>query len=498
AHTDVTARWLSTKNFQELCDKHPKIGMAILTEFGRDLTHKIRTMNDRMANYISTEKVPLSVDEMIARAVVARKAFEDWSEKRIDALLKDIAEAIADKAQELAEKSVEETKIGVAAHKVLKIRFASLDVYKMLVNKPGMGILKTDDQLKVTEIASPMGVVLGLIPLTNPVPTLVFKTLICLKSRNALILSCHHNAMGVGSQAGDIIQDMLCRHGAPVDLVQWIKERTSRRTTSLYMMHKDVSFILATGGPSMVKAAYSSGTPAIGVGPGNAPTWICSVADPDKVAEMVVGSKSFDNGVICGSENNLVVDVSIRESFIEALKKHGAAVLEPDEIDRFTEHVVNPETQRLHREVVGQSAQSILAKAGIECNGDIRLIVIPLKRDRIKGPYGYEKLAPVLSLFTADGEVEGMALCKEILANEGTGHTAIIHTNDEKLAELFGLEMPVSRSLVNCPGSQGCIGMVNGLIPSLTLGCGTFGGTSTTDNVSYTHLVNIKRIAQAL
>jgi acetaldehyde dehydrogenase/alcohol dehydrogenase len=373
-----------------------------------------------------------------------------------------------------------------------------LDVYQILAGKPASGLLQRDVEDPVTEIASPMGVVLGLIPVTNPVPTLVFKTLICLKGRNALILSCHRNAQQVGSRAGEIIQDVLQQHGAPVELVQWIKERSSRKTTAMFMRHEGVSFILATGGPSMVKAAYSSGTPAIGVGPGNAPVWVCSDADPKAAARMVIGGKSFDNGVICGSENNLVVDASVREPFIAALKAHGAAVLTSDEIDRFTPVVFDAEKGHLRRELVGQSAQRIAEKAGIKRDDPIRLIVAPLETDRVDGPYGREKLAPILSLFTVDGVAAGLELCKRILNNEGIGHTAVIHTNDPDLVERFGLEIPASRILVNCPGSQGCAGICGGLTPSLTLGCGTLGGTSTTDNVSYGNLLNIKRIAHAL
>jgi acyl-CoA reductase-like NAD-dependent aldehyde dehydrogenase len=213
---------------------------------------------------------------------------------------------------------------------------------------------------------------------------------------------------------------------------------------------------------------------------------------------MVIQSKSFDNGVICGSENNLVVEAVVREDFIAALEAHGAVVLTPDEVERLTTHVIDAEKNRLRREVVGLSARRILQDAGIRRDGAIRLIVIPLDGSQVHGPYAREKLAPVLSLFTVDGEAEGLALCKQILANEGVGHTAIIYTQDLELAQRFGTEMPASRVLVNCPGSQGCIGLGNGLTPSLTLGCGTWGSTSTTDNVSYENLLNVKRIAQAL
>lgn len=388
--------------------------------------------------------------------------------------------------------------MGVVEHKVRKIQFLSRDAYHTLAGQPGVGVVHRDEQTQVTEIATPMGVVLGLIPMTNPVPTLVFKALICLKTRNALIASCHRRALGVGNQTGELIQAVLRRHGAPVDLIQWIRERTSRQLTSQLMAHKDVSFILATGGPSMVKAAYSSGTPAIGVGPGNAPAWICSDADPETVARQVIDSKSFDNGILCGSENHLVVDRSLREAFVLALEAHGAAVLTPAEADRLTAHVIDAQTGHLRRDVLGQSAQRLAREANILRDTPIHLIVVPVDLDELHGPYGGEKLAPILSLFTVDGQEEGLALCKQLLAREGVGHTAIIHTQYPQLAERYGLEMPASRILINSPGSQGCCGISTGLMPSATLGCGTVGGSSTSDNVTYTHLRNIKRVAYAL
>jgi len=498
ADTDVVARWLATADFRTICDQHPKAGTVILTNLARELTQKIQIMNERVAGSISSEKTPNEVDDVVARAVAAQRAFEDWPEPQVDILLRDIAESIAEQAESLAVATVEETGYGVVAHKVAKIRFASLDVYKMLSGRSGSGIFKTDEPTKITEIASAMGVVLGLIPVTNPVPTMVFKALICLKARNALIMSPHNKAVKLSSQALEIIQDALCRHGAPVDLIQSIPAPTSRRKTSLFMLHKDVSFILATGGPSMVRAAYSSGTPAIGVGAGNAPAWICADADVEKVAKIVVDSKSFDNGVICGSENNLVVDASVRESFMEALLAQDATVLDSDEIERFSAFVFDAKTGHLKRDVVGKSAEVILHGAGIHREDRVRLVVVPVDQDKVCGPYGLEKLAPILSLFTVKGEAEGLALCKQILANQGSGHTAIVHTNNLDLATRFGLEMPVSRTLVNCPGSQGCIGLASGLTPSLTLGCGTYGGSSSTDNISYINLLNIKRIAHAL
>ena len=319
ADTDVKARWFSRESYEEVCNKHPTVGLNIAIALGQNLTTKMREFNEKIAGYIFAGTIDKDTHEIVARAVEAQKLFENWPEERVDALLRDIAEAIAEKAQELAEASVSETDMGIIEDKVIKIRFASLEVYKTMSGCPAAGLLHTNPETQVTEIASPAGVVLGLIPVTNPVPTIIFKTLATLKGRNALILSCHRKALGVGGQACDIICDVLERHGAPRNLVQTIRQRSSRQKTMMFMNHPGVSLILATGGTSMVKAAYSSGTPAIGVGSGNAPVLVCADADLSTAARAVVQSKSFDNGVICGSENNLVAVASVRDDFVRML-----------------------------------------------------------------------------------------------------------------------------------------------------------------------------------
>ncbi len=410
--------------------------------------------------------------------------------------MKEIAETFATKAEELAAATVAETKMGIVADKVTKIRFAGLDVYKAISGRPAAGFLSDDQQSRVLEIACPVGVVFGLIPVTNPVSTIVFKTIICLKGRNALILSCHRDALGVGKQSCDIIRSVLERHGAPRDLVQPVLRRSSRQKTLMFMKHPGVSLILATGGTSMVKAAYSSGKPAIGVGSGNAPVLICADAAISKSAQSIVSSKSFDNGVICGSENNLVVVSRVRDEFIKQLEVNGAVILTADEKNRFTPQVFESDTPTLKRALVGKSAEFIANQTKIHRDQDIRLIVVPIRHDELKGPYGHEKLAPIVSLSTVNDEADGIQLCKQILDNQGRGHTAVIYTENHELMRRFGQEIDASRILVNAPSSHGCIGIGTGLTPSLTLGCGTFGGTSTTDNITYTHLLNIKRLAQ--
>ncbi|MBM4461791.1 MAG: aldehyde dehydrogenase family protein [Chloroflexi bacterium] len=495
AHTDVKGRWFSKQSFEEMCQQHSRVGLMISMALGQDLATKLRDFNKRLAGYIFADQIDEDTNRMVARAVKAQQHFEEWPEDRVDALLQDVSQSIAAHAQELAEANVAETGIGNVEDKITKIRFASLEVYRTIAGRSAAGLLRTDAQTRVTEIASPVGVVLGLIPVTNPVSTVVFKVLVTLKGRNAVILSCHRDALKVGGQACDIIRDVLERHGAPKDLVQTVWRRASRQKTMMFMHHPDVKLILATGGTSMVKAAYSSGTPAIGVGPGNAPVLICADADLAKAASAIIQSKSFDNGVICGSENNLVVVASVRDSFVESLEAHGAIILRPDEKNRFAAQAFDHESSTLKKSIVGKSAQFIADLTGVRRGKDVRLIVIPIRQDELRGPFGHEKLAPVLSLGTVKDEEEGLQVCRQILLNQGQGHTAIIYTENQELMQRFGREIPASRVLVNAQGAQGCVGLGTGLTPSFTLGCGTFGGNSTTDNVTYTHLINVKRLA---
>ncbi len=498
AHTDVVARCLSADALRELCDRDPAAGIMMLRWLSRNAAEKARAFSKDLEEFIFTDEPDPVVDALIGRSVAAQESIAGWHEDKVDDLVTALATQIADDADELAAATVAETGIGCAPDKADKNRFASLDVAQSLVGKPGVGVVGRHEREALTEIADPMGVILGLIPMTNPVSTLVFKALICIKARDALIVSCHPDAANVGATTVGLLRQVLVRHGAPADLVQSVPRRPTRRTTAALMRHPGVSLILATGGTAMVKAAYSSGTPAIGVGPGNAPAWVCADADVEAAARMVVASKAFDHGVICGSENNLVVDQSVRDTFIGALRGAGAAVLNAAERDRVTRVAFDDRDGRLRRSVLGQAATSIAAAAGVEVPAGTRLLVVPVPRQAVPGPYGREKLAPLLSLFTADGEDDGIRLCLQILGNGGSGHTAIIHTRSERLQSSFARQMPVSRVLVNGPGSQGCIGLGNGLTPSLTLGCGTYGRTSTTDNVTYTNLINIKRVAHPL
>jgi acyl-CoA reductase-like NAD-dependent aldehyde dehydrogenase len=443
------------------------------------------------------DRLEFDVDGAVTRAVDAQRAFESWSEARVDALLGAIARCIADHAEELARTAVDETGLGNVADKTHKNRAASLGIFESLVGKPGAGVLRVDEGQNVVEVASPMGVIFGLVPRTHPAATFVFKVLIALKARNALILSCHRAAQHTSDRTGELIDQVLQAHGAPAGLVQWLSQRTDRATTLRFMRHPQVAFILATGGANMVHAAYSSGTPAIGVGPGNAPTWVCSDADLDRAAERIVASKTYDNGIVCASEHNLVVDVAIEPAFRRALERHGAHLLQPHEIDRLVAAVFDDESGHIRRELHGQSAGALARRAGLDVAEDVRLIVVPAHRAEINGPLGREKLAPVSSLFAVVDDDDALDVSARLLANEGAGHTAIIYTEDERRIERFSRAMHVSRVLVNAPGTQGSLGLATGLARSLTLGTGTYGGTSTTDSVTFMHLLNVKRIAYA-
>jgi acyl-CoA reductase-like NAD-dependent aldehyde dehydrogenase len=497
AETEVRARKLSRGSFDALCAEQPALGITLLTYMAQDFTHKLREMNERMKDYLCHGLAPAWVSSMVEQAQAAQAAFAGWPEERVDELVAAVAKAVAGRAQELGEEEARQTGLGVVEHKVLKIKLACELTVRNLQGRQAAGVQRVDTDAHVTEIACPVGVVFGMVPLTNPIPTMLFKTLICLKSRNAVILSCHRKAQALADRVGALIHDVLREHGADPNLVQWVRQRTSRVSTAAFMTHPGVALILATGGPSMVRAAYSSGTPAIGVGAGNAPVLVCADADPTQVARLVVASKSFDNGVICGSDNNLVVDDAVRQALVAALEAEGAVVLGGYEAGRFTTRVIDQETGHLRTELIGRPAEEILKFAGLARPG-AKLIVVPVGQDRLTGPWGHEKLAPIISLFTVLGVDEGLAFSQQILHNMGAGHTAIIHTQDRELALRYASAMPASRVLWNCGGATGCIGIGNGLRHSWTLGCGTWGGTSTTDNVGYQNLLNVKRLAEGL
>lgn len=495
AHTDVVLVRVTSAALERVSEERPRDGLAVMRALGRDAAHKLLHSSRRVAEHVAAEAKDPVIDRMALQAVAAQRDFMAWDEERVDNLLQDVAKTVNRHAEELATATVAETRLGNSGDKAMKIQFASLGVYGALAGHPGSGPLHDDQRRKTTDIASPVGVVFALLPITSPVATLVNKVLICLKGRNALIASSHRGARLVTQRAADIVNDVLERHGAPAGLVQVVTHRSSRQTTARLMRHPAVSMILATGGRDMVTAAYSAGKPAIGVGPGNAPAWICADADLEEAARFIVESKAFDNGLVCGAEQHLVVDRPILQPFMDALAANGAAVLTEAESDRFTAAAFEPNGD-LRMRLVGRSASELAAIAGLERAGGSRLLVFLAPSAEPGGAVARERLAPVVSLFVVDSEEQALTLCRDLLAYDGAGHTAVIHSTKQDRVERFAAEIPASRILVNVPASLGCCGVLTGLEPSFTLGCGTLGGNSTTDNIGYRHLLNIKRVAR--
>jgi acetaldehyde dehydrogenase / alcohol dehydrogenase len=449
---------------------------------------------DRITDQLIPQPDPI-VEELIARALPAQRLIEGWSEVRINELLLALAQTVADHAEALAVATVAETGMGNVHDKTVKNRMASLGIWEHLTGRVGHGVISFDSQRQVIEVASPIGIVVGLVPATHPVATFIFKTLIAIKARNALILSPSRRAQQVSNQVGALIQPVLRQHGAPADLVQWVRSHSSRQITAALMSHPQVGLVLATGGSAMVKAAYRSGTPAIGVGPGNAPALISADADVGHAARSAVRSKAFDNGLVCGAENSLVVETSVRADLIEQLEQTGAAVLTPEEAARFQRVAVDPQTHRFKSDIIGRDAARLAEWARIKRPYSIQLLVVPTGAAAAENYLAAEKLAPVVGLFTVADADEGLRVCRALLEIDGAGHTAIIYTHNDALIQRFAAEMPASRILVNSPGTQGVLGLTTGLELSMTLGCGTWGGTSTTDSIAYKHLLNIKRVA---
>lgn len=500
AETKVEAAHLPVAAIEALCAERPNVGLGIYRALGRDASIKLRRTTERLLDHAAGDASDPEADSMVERALTAQRAIERWSEERIDRLLLGVAAAIAANAERLAIETVRETRIGNAADKTQKNTHASLGVCRYLAGRRGWGPLGADEGARVTRVASPAGVVFAIVPVTNPVATIAFKVLIAVKARCALIMTFPRGAMGVCNDAGSIVAGALAAGGAPPGLVQWAGARTSRAKTFAFMRHQGVSLILATGGSAMVRAAYSSGKPALGAGPGNAPVYVAADADIESAAEAIIASKAYDNGLICGAEHNLVAHAAVHARLTTALERRGAAVLSVSEVAALSGGLLQPDGGRLDPRMVGQAASDIATRLEIERPYPITLIVVPAGPEHLArgSPLMREKLMPVLSLMTVRDDEEAMGVCRQILNLEGLGHTAIVHTASNALAERFGLEMPASRILVNSPGVQGISGVTTGLVPSFTLGCGTLGGNSTTDNVSFTNLLNIKRLAYDL
>ncbi|MGC4377570.1 acetaldehyde dehydrogenase (acetylating) [Fictibacillus sp. Mic-4] len=429
----------------------------------------------------------------VQMAKEAQLAFSKFSQEQVDNVVKAIADAAYEKSYELARLAVEETGLGVVEHKVIKNHVGSKEVYESIKDEKTVGVIYEDKQKKIVEVAAPFGVVAGIVPTTNPTSTAIYKTLIAVKAGNAIVFSPHPSAKKCTVEALKICREAAEKAGAPAGLIGWITSPTMEATQQL-MKHPDVNVILATGGGGLVRAAYSSGKPAYGVGPGNVPAYIERTAEVAKAVKRIIASKTFDNGTICASEQALVVDQSIKEMVIREFKNEGAYFLNDDEKEKM-EKVISPVAGKLNPKIVGKSARVIAQMANINVPDGTRLLIAFESNIAKSVPFSIEKLAPVFGFYTVSDWNEAMAVCDRLLALGGRGHSLALHTTDEEIARKFALQMPVSRLLVNTPSALGAVGATTGLKPSLTLGCGTFGGNITSDNVTVTHLLNKKRMA---
>ena len=436
------------------------------------------------------------VRDLVKRAKEAQKEYAAFTQEQVDRIVKSVAEACAPHAERLAKLAVEETGFGVWQDKVLKNQLGSTITYESIRDLKTVGVLREDEASGIMEVGVPMGVVAALIPSTNPTSTVMYKSLISLKAGNAIVISPHPNAKNCIAETYAVIRQAAKAAGAPDGLIQCIMTPTMEGTAAL-LKHPDIGIILATGGEAMVRAAYSSGNPALGVGPGNGPAYIEKTADIPAAVRRIFDSKTFDNGTICASEQSIVTERCINEQVIAELKRQGGYFLSEEESDKVGRFIMRA-NGTMNPKIVGRSVQTIADMAGITIPAGTRVLISPQTTVGKDNPYSREKLCPILAYYVEESWEAACHRCMEILFNEGVGHTMTIHSQDKSVIREFALKKPVSRLLVNTAGALGGVGATTGLQPALTLGCGAVGGSATSDNVGPLNLINVRRVACGL
>ena len=436
------------------------------------------------------------VDNLVKRSHVALDQMANFTQEQVDKICEAVATAGEQNAYPLAKMAVEETKRGVVEDKTTKNMYASENIWNSLRHEKTVGVIEEDKELGLTKIAEPKGVIAGVTPVTNPTSTVIFKAMLALKTRNTIIFGFHPQAQKCCVETGKIIRAAAVAAGAPADAVQWIEEPSLDATTDL-MTNPGVQTILATGGPGMVKAAYSSGKPAIGVGPGNGPSYIEKTANIDRAVYDIVLSKNFDNGMVCASENSVVVDDEIYDRVKEEFKKWSCYFLNKEEIKKFEEHFIDPRRGTVAGPVAGKSAYEIAKLCGVDVPKETKVIVAEYKGVGRKFPLSAEKLSPVFTLYRAKDHDDAFRICSELLDYGGRGHTAGLHSSDQKVIKEFSMKMDACRILVNSPAALGGIGdLYNNMLPSLTLGTGSYGANTFSHNIGARDLLNIKTVAK--
>lgn len=437
-----------------------------------------------------------SIDELAARARKALEKFMHYDQEKIDEIVKAMAIAGLDDHMKLAKMAVEETGRGIYEDKITKNIFATEYIYHSIKDIKTVGLISENENEGYYEVAEPVGVVAAVTPVTNPTSTTMFKALIAIKTRNPIIFAFHPSAQNCSAEAARVLRDAAVAAGAPEDCIQWI-EKPSIEATQLLMSHREVSLILATGGAGMVQSAYSTGKPALGVGPGNVPCYIEKTANLKRAATDLILSKSFDNGMICASEQAVIVDREIAAEFEAFMKENGCIFLSKDEADKLAKTAIDENKCAMNPSVVGQSAFKIAKLAGLTVPEATKILIAYQEEVGPEYPLSREKLSPILAYYIVDSTEDGIKRAEQMVEFGGMGHSAVIHSRNEKVIEEFSNRLKAGRLIINSPSTHGAIGDIyNTNMPSLTLGCGSYGKNSTTQNVSVVNLINKKRVAR--
>ncbi|MGG4219706.1 bifunctional acetaldehyde-CoA/alcohol dehydrogenase [Paenibacillus jamilae] len=436
------------------------------------------------------------IQTLIDRANRAQQAFMSMNQEQIDEIVQAMALAGMDKHMHLAKLAVEETGRGVYEDKITKNMFATEYIYHSIKNEKTVGVIEDNDFDSFQKIAEPVGIIMGITPVTNPTSTTMFKALIAIKTRNPIIFGFHPSAQSCSAEAARILLEAAVKHGAPADCIQWI-EAPSMDKTNVLMNHPDVALILATGGSGMVKAAYSCGKPALGVGPGNVPCFIEKTADIKQAVNDLILSKSFDNGMICASEQAVIIEEPIFEQVKKLMIANGCYFVNKEEAAKLTQGAMNVEKCAVNPAIVGQSAVKIAEMSGITVPAGTKILVAEIEGVGTKFPLSAEKLSPVLACYKVKNAEQGIQRAAEVVEFGGMGHSSAIHSQDEDVIARFANRLQTGRIIVNAPSTHGAIGDIyNTNLPSLTLGCGSYGRNSTSSNVSAVNLINVKRVAK--
>ena len=438
------------------------------------------------------------LNALVQRVKQAQREYANFTQEQVDKIFRAAALAAADARIPLAKMAVAESGMGIVEDKVIKNHFASEYIYNAYKDERTCGVLETDETFGTLTIAEPIGVICGIVPTTNPTSTAIFKALISLKTRNGIIFSPHPRAKDATNKAADIVLQAAIAAGAPRDIIGWI-DAPSVELSNQLMHHPDINLILATGGPGMVKAAYSSGKPAIGVGAGNTPVVIDESADIKRAVASILMSKTFDNGVICASEQSVIVVDSVYDAVRERFVSHGGYMLQGKELQAVQEIILK--NGALNAAIVGQPAVKIAGMAGLTLPGDTKILIGEVERVDESEPFAHEKLSPTLAMYRAKDFADAVLKAEKLVAMGGIGHTSCLYTDQDNQRErvnFFGEKMKTARILINTPASQGGIGDLYNfkLAPSLTLGCGSWGGNSISENVGPKHLINKKTVAK--